>query len=52
MSLYEIEARIIPQLGVQLHLLEKDMMMELKWRNKWIGYDNKETIVMKKAWAS
>jgi chitinase len=52
MSLQEIENQIIPQLGVQPHLLEKDMMMELKWGNQWIGYDNKQTIAMKKTWAS
>ncbi|KAF1997002.1 glycoside hydrolase family 18 protein [Amniculicola lignicola CBS 123094] len=30
----------------------QDMMMELKWGNQWIGYDNVQTIAMKKAWAS
>ncbi|XPS72969.1 Chitinase [Ascochyta lentis] len=52
MSLQEIENQIIPQLGVKPNLLEQDMMMELKWGNQWIGYDNMETIAMKKQWAN
>ncbi|KAH6638816.1 glycoside hydrolase superfamily, partial [Boeremia exigua] len=52
MSLQEIEDTIIPQVGVKPTLLEKDMMMELKWGNQWIGYDNLDTIAMKKTWAS
>ena len=52
MSLQEIENQVIPQLGVKPTLNEKDMMMELKWGNQWIGYDNMDTIAMKKQWAN
>lgn len=52
MSLQEIENEIIAQLGVKPTLLEQDMMMELKWGNQWLGYDNMETIAMKKQWAN
>lgn len=52
MSLQEIENIIIPQLGVQPELLADDMMMQLTWGNQWIGYDNLETIAMKRQWAS
>ena len=51
MSLEEIES-LIPQVGVQPTLLADDMMKQLTWSNQWIGYDDLETIEMKKEWAS
>ena len=51
MSLREIET-LIPQVGVKPRLLAADMMKELTWSNQWIGYDDLETIAMKKQWAS
>ena len=51
MSLEEIE-NLIPQVGVQPTLLADDMMKQLTWSNQWIGYDDLETIGMKKEWAS
>lgn len=50
-SLQEIQ-RLIPQLGVQPKLLAADMMKELKFGDQWIGYDDMETIAMKRQWAS
>ncbi|KAM3067387.1 hypothetical protein ACMFMF_009878 [Clarireedia jacksonii] len=52
MSLQEINNIVIPQLGVQPTLLADDMMKQLTWGNQWIGYDDVDTIAMKKAWAS
>ncbi|MCJ1283616.1 hypothetical protein MMC26_002947 [Xylographa opegraphella] len=51
MSLEEIQ-NLIPQLGVEPELLATDMMKQLTWGNQWIGYDDLETIAMKKQWAS
>ena len=51
MSLQEIE-NLIPQLGVQPTLLANDMMKQLTWGDQWIGYDDLQTIAMKKQWAS
>lgn len=51
MSIQEIE-NLIPQLGVQPTLLADDMMKQLTWSDQWIGYDDSETIAMKKQWAS
>lgn len=51
MSLQEIES-LIPELGVQPTLLSDDMMKQLTWSDQWIGYDDLETIAMKKQWAS
>ncbi|KNB10683.1 hypothetical protein FOXG_10827 [Fusarium oxysporum f. sp. lycopersici 4287] len=52
MSLEEIERMVKDEPGISPKLLPKDMMMELKFGNQWIGYDNKDTIYMKKKWAS
>lgn len=51
MSLQEIN-NLITELGIEPTLLEDDMMKQLTWGNQWIGYDDMETIAMKKAWAS
>ena len=50
MSLEEIK-NLIPQVG-QPTLLADDMMKQLTWSDQWIGYDDEETIAMKKTWAS
>ncbi len=50
-SLQELE-RLVPQLGVQSQLLAEDMMKQLTWGDQWIGYDDMETIAMKKRWTS
>lgn len=52
MSLEEIERMVKEEPGITPKLLAKDMMMELKYGNQWIGYDNEDTIYMKKKWAS
>ncbi|KAF7558106.1 hypothetical protein G7Z17_g84 [Cylindrodendrum hubeiense] len=52
MSLEEIERLIDEEPGMSTKLLAKDMMMELKFGDQWIGYDNDDTIQMKKRWAS
>ncbi|KAI0181430.1 hypothetical protein GGR52DRAFT_524499 [Hypoxylon sp. FL1284] len=51
MSLQEIEA-LIPQIGVESILDSTAMMKYLVWSDQWIGYDDLDTIAMKKAWAS
>ncbi|KAI1749014.1 hypothetical protein F4782DRAFT_514853 [Xylaria castorea] len=51
MSLREIED-LIPQIGVKPILDSEAMMKYLVWSDQWIGYDDSETIAMKKAWAS
>ncbi|KAK2685921.1 hypothetical protein QWA68_015991 [Fusarium oxysporum] len=50
MSLEEIERMVRDEPGFSLKLLPKDMMMELKFGNQWIGHDNDDTIYMKKFW--
>ncbi|KAM0542646.1 hypothetical protein ACHAPJ_012678 [Fusarium lateritium] len=52
MSLEEIERMVKDEPGISPKLLPRDMMMELKFGNQWIGYDNEDTIYMKKKWAS
>ncbi|KAI6750545.1 hypothetical protein HG530_014826 [Fusarium avenaceum] len=52
MSLEEIERMVKEEPGITPKLLPKDMMMELQFGNQWIGYDNEDTIFMKKKWAS
>lgn len=52
MSLQELTDTVIPQLSVQPTLLADDMMKQLTWSDQWIGYDDAETISMKKTWAS
>ncbi|KAI1157988.1 glycoside hydrolase superfamily [Nemania serpens] len=51
MSLTEIE-ELIPQIGVDPILDSEAMMKYLVWSDQWIGYDDLETIAMKKAWAN
>ncbi|KAJ4288855.1 hypothetical protein N0V88_007185 [Collariella sp. IMI 366227] len=50
-SLQEIQ-RLITQLGVQPKLLAADMMKQLTFGDQWIGYDDMETIAMKRQWAN
>lgn len=52
LSLQEIESILIPQLGIEPVLDPTAMMKYLVWGNQWIGYDDMETIAMKRAWAS
>lgn len=52
MSLEEIEAIIIPELDIQPVLDSTAMMKYLIWSDQWVGYDDLETIAMKKTWAS
>jgi chitinase len=47
MSLQKIE-NLIPQLRVQPSLLANDMMKQLTWGDQWIGYDDMQTIAVKK----
>ncbi|KUJ07443.1 uncharacterized protein LY89DRAFT_725922 [Mollisia scopiformis] len=48
MSLQEI-ANLIPQLGITPMILDSTAMMKyLVWSNQWLGYDDLETIAMKK----
>ncbi|RWA12354.1 hypothetical protein EKO27_g2735 [Xylaria grammica] len=51
MSLQEVE-RLMKEEGVQSRLLAREMMKELTFGDQWIGYDDLETIRMKKEWAS
>ncbi|OTA65820.1 glycoside hydrolase family 18 protein, partial [Hypoxylon sp. EC38] len=52
MSLEEIQSLMIPQIGVE-PILDSDAMMKyLVWSDQWVGYDDSETIAMKKSWAS
>ncbi|KAJ4261803.1 hypothetical protein NW757_000075 [Fusarium falciforme] len=48
----EIERMVKEEPGMSPRLLAKDMMMELKFGDQWVGYDNEDTIQMKKRWAS
>jgi chitinase len=50
-SLQEMEL-LVPQLGVRLQQLAADMKKQLTWGDQWIGYEDMETIAMKKHWAS
>lgn len=52
MSLQEINSIIIPELGIEPILDSVAMMKYLVWSNQWIGYDDLDTIAMKKSWAS
>lgn len=52
MSLQELTDSVIPQLGIEPTLLADDMMKQLTWSDQWIGYDDAETIAMKRTWAS
>jgi hypothetical protein len=50
MSLLEIE-NLIKQKNLTPLLLEKSMMKQITWDDQWIGYDDADTIKLKKAWA-
>ncbi|KAI0865017.1 hypothetical protein F4860DRAFT_527723 [Xylaria cubensis] len=52
MSLQELQAIVIPEVGVKPILDPNAMMKYLVWGDQWIGYDDLETIAMKKAWGS
>lgn len=51
MSLQEIQD-LIPQTGAKPFLDSTAMMKYLIWDDQWIGYDDNETIALKKSWAS
>ena len=51
LSLAEIK-QVIRVKGLQPQLLEKSMMKQITWDNQWIGYDDSDTITMKKKFAS
>lgn len=50
-SLIEIET-LIEEKGIVPELLQSSMMKQISWDNQWIGYDDTETIALKKQWAS
>ncbi|KAI0129633.1 glycoside hydrolase superfamily [Xylariales sp. AK1849] len=50
MSLREIEQKIADD-GLQPRLLTESSMKVFLWDDQWIGYDDDETIQMKKKWA-
>lgn len=51
MSLDEIRD-LIAERGLQPRLLQGAMMKEIVWDDQWIGYDDEETVAMKKAFAN
>lgn len=51
LSLAEIKGYIAEK-GLKPQLLEKAMMKQITWDDQWIGYDDEETVAMKKKWAS
>jgi hypothetical protein len=51
MSLTEIQD-VITQTGIQPTLLQDAMMKQLNWQDQWIGYDDEETVAMKKQFAN
>ncbi|KAK3326738.1 bacteriodes thetaiotaomicron symbiotic chitinase, partial [Apodospora peruviana] len=50
MSSREIQT-LIKEKNLTPKLLEKSMMKQITWDGQWMGYDDDETIAMKKAWA-
>lgn len=52
MSLQEIQDLIIPEVGITPVLDSTAMMKYLVWSDQWVGYDDLDTIAMKKSWAS
>lgn len=50
MSLLEIEQKI-KDLSLTPTLLSAGLMKQITWADQWIGYDDAETIALKKAWA-
>lgn len=51
MSLIEIET-LTKEKGIVPELLQSSMMKQISWGNQWIGYDDMDTIALKKQWAS
>ena len=51
LSLAEIK-QYIRDKGLTPQLLENSMMKQITWGNQWIGYDDPDTIAMKKKFAS
>lgn len=51
MSLIEIET-LIKEKGIVPELLQPSMMKQISWADQWIGYDDADTIALKKQWAS
>lgn len=51
MSLTEIKG-LIKEKGLQPRLIEDAMMKELTWDDQWIGYDDEETVALKKKFAN
>lgn len=50
MSLVEIQ-QLIKEKGLTPKLLPEAMMKQITWDDQWIGYDDADTIKLKKAWA-
>ena len=50
MSLREIQQKIEAD-NLTPKLLPEAMMKQITWADQWIGYDDDETIALKKAWA-
>lgn len=51
LSLAEIEGYIVDK-SLTPQLLQEPMMKQITWEDQWIGYDDAETVAMKKKWAS
>jgi len=49
MSLAEIQA-LVMQKGLTPKLLQDSMMKQVTWDDQWMGYDDAETIGLKKTW--
>lgn len=50
LSLREIQ-QIIAEKNLRPTLLADTMMKQITWADQWIGYDDAETIALKKSWA-
>ena len=50
LSLPEIQQKIKDE-NLTPKLLEAAMMKQITWADQWMGYDDADTIAMKKAWA-
>ena len=51
MSLLEIEG-LIQEKSLKPTMLNEIMMKQITWDDQWIGYDDADTIAMKKAWGN
>jgi len=51
LSLAEIQGYIADK-ALTPQLLEKPMMKQITWEDQWIGYDDADTVAMKKKWTS